>query len=84
MKNTYYDKSKNKKAIRIIIRNNYSKELCNNVRLPNKMSNCPSIYNNLYGQGNNSKRIISSTEKKCLKKFSKKKMRQYLKKIEEY
>ena len=81
MKNTFYDKINHKKAVWIIIRNGHSKQLCDNVRDFKKMGNCPSLYYNAYGRGINSILNITSKQKQVLKKFSKKKSRQYSRKI---
>ena len=81
MKNTFYDKINHKKAVWIIIRNGHSKQLCNNVRDFKKMENCPSLYYNAYGRGINSILNITSKQKQVLKNFSKKKRRQYSRKI---
>ena len=45
------------------------------------MGNCPSLYYNAYGRGINSILNITSKQKQVLKKFSKKKSRQYSRKI---
>lgn len=84
MKNTFYDREFKKKASYLSIARDYSKQLCKNgCRRIDKMSNCISIARNKFGMGWDSIQRISSIEKKQLKKYSNKKRRQYIKKLNE-
>lgn len=65
-----------KKTMIIKIRNCHSKQFCNDIRSPEKMSNCYSIITNCYGV-KDLKLLISSIQKKTLKKYFTKKNRQW-------
>lgn len=75
-KRIFEKKSCFKKIMKIKLRNGHSKEFCNGTRSPEKMSNCYSIITDCHGIKNCTK-VVTSNQKKTLKRYFKKKNRQW-------